>query len=591
MTSDKDPTELLRSFLQVGLHLTEELDIGRLLEVIVEHALDLTASSFGAAATLDETGSIGFLVHRGSAEERLDPPPPRPQGDRVWSRIISEPGPLRIERLSLDPDGRAFFSDEVAMEAFLGAPLQHRGTVVGGLYLTKAPGLPAYSREDEAIVAALAATAAVAIENARLFTAETERAERSSLLKDIAWKVRHSLDITEVLTDSVDALGPAAGVDRCYVRLVETPGTTRLGPIEVEWDADGVPALDPSRQSVSPVGRLTVRTRTTEWTEDVSRDPRYQGPEMAEARAAMLRAGTRAALSTPLEWGAELIGIVTFHSLAPRRWTEADRALIEAAAREVSVALHHARLYYEALDQAEKLTQLDRLRSDFLSMVSHELRSPMTVVSGIAHILRWRGERLDADAREELLDTLERESRRLSRLVSEFLDMDAIERGHIELQRQEVDLADLAGEAMVDAGQALRTSVHVEGRDTTVVADRDRIKQVLLNLLGNAAKFSDDGAPIEVTVTAGEEHVVVDVRDRGPGIAPEDLGRLFERFSRLSTTVHRTPGSGIGLYVSKHIVDLHGGDISVESEPGHGATFSVRLPRRPSRPGTPLSRP
>jgi len=579
VTSDKPPTELLRSFREIGLHLTDEFDVDRLLEIIIDHAVELTSSSYGAAAIFDGGGLIGRVLTGRDENDARAPSAPVPD-DRLWRAVAAEQNPVRWDRAA-DRDQPPFLADGGEIEAALAAPLRHRGAVVGALCLMKAPGLPPFSQADEALVTALGATAAAAVENVRLFTSETERAERTALLQEIAWKVRHSLDITDVLTDSVEVVGKAAGVDRCFVRLVEAPGTARLGPIEVEWDAHGVERLDPSRHSVSPVAAVTARTRKTEWTEDVTTDPRYQGPEVAASRAAMLRAGVRGALSTPLEWGDELIGVMSFHSLVPRRWTDAERALVEAAAREVSVALHHARLYYEALDQAEKLTQVDRLRSDFLSMVSHELRSPMTVVSGIAHILRWRGDKLGADSRDELLDTLERESRRLTRLVSEFLDMDAIERGHINLQRQDVDVADLAAEAMVDAGQAERTALHVEGGDTMVVADRDRIKQVLLNLLGNAAKFSDDGTPIDLTIKCHDEHVVIDVSDRGPGIAAEDLDRLFERFTRLSTTVHRTPGSGIGLYVSKHIVDLHHGEITVTSEVGHGATFSVRLPRRP----------
>jgi signal transduction histidine kinase len=569
----------LRSFRDVGLHLTGDFDIDRLLEVIVDHAIELTGSSFGAAAILDAGGSIARVVNGRGENDAPGSSPPLPD-EPLWRRVAAERNPIRWADVA-DRDQSLFLGNDGALDAALGASLRHRGAVVGALCLMKTPGLPPFSEADEAIVTVLGATAAAAIENARLFTSEAERAGRTALLQEIAWKVRHSLDITDVLTDSVEVVGKAAGVDRCFVRLVEAPGSVRLGPIEVEWDAHGIEPLEPSRHSVSPVASVAARTRETEWTEDVTIDPRYQGPEVAEGIEAMRRAGARAALSTPLAWGDELIGVMSFHSLVPRRWTDAERALIEAAAREVSVALHHARLYYEALDQAEKLTQLDRLRSDFLSMVSHELRSPMTVVSGIAHILKWRGDKLGADSRDELLDTLERESRRLTRLVSEFLDMDAIERGHIDLQRQDVDVADLAAEAMVDGGQAQRTALHVEGHDTIVVADRDRIKQVLLNLLGNAAKFSDDGAPIDVTIKCHDEHVVIDVRDRGPGIAPEDLDRLFERFTRLSTTVHRTAGSGIGLYVSKHIVDLHNGEITVTSEVGHGATFSVRLPRRP----------
>ncbi len=308
-------------------------------------------------------------------------------------------------------------------------------------------------------------------------------------------------------------------------------------------------------------------------------DPRFQSQGAHGAVEGARDAGVVSAMATPLEWGDELMGVLSFQSLSRHRWTASETALIENAAREVSVALHHARLYYEALDKAEQLRQLDESRSDFLSMVSHELRSPMTVVSGIAHIMRWKGEQLAPEARDELLNTLERESRRLARLVSEFLDLEAIDRGRIELLQDEVDMSELSMEAMVDAGFSARASLDVSPGDCVVKADRDRIKQVLLNLITNAAKFSAENQEIEVMVVPTDEAVLVKIKDHGPGISAEDMDRLFTRFSRLETTVKQTSGSGIGLFVSKTIVELHGGDIWVESEVGDGATFNFVLPR------------
>jgi signal transduction histidine kinase len=260
-------------------------------------------------------------------------------------------------------------------------------------------------------------------------------------------------------------------------------------------------------------------------------------------------------------------------------FSASDEQASVALASMAAVALHHAALSARAMETAETLKQLDELRSDFVAMVSHELRSPMTVVAGIAYILQWRRDQLSRSETDELLNSLERESGRLARLVSEFLDMEAIDQGQITLRKTTVDLVDLSCEAMIDAGYAQRTEIVGPVGDTVVSLDRDRIKQVLLNLITNAAKFSADGSPICVDVKPGDQEVVVSVTDQGPGIKPDEMNLLFERFSRLSTTVRRTPGSGIGLYVSRMIIELHGGRIWAESEPGKGATFSFALPR------------
>lgn len=580
MAGDESASGLLRSFLDVSLQLSLELDVERALAFVVERSMEFTGARYGAVATVDSSGAFDRFVHDGLSEDEIARLPRLPEAKGLLGEVLSSRAPVRCERISDHPASVGFPAGYVAMEAFLGVPLMQRGDLIGALYLTKARGFEPFTLADEELITAMGAIGAAAITNARLHEAEAERARRRALLSDIAWKVRHSLEVTDVLWDAVAALGSAADADRCYIRLVREPGGTRLGPIEVEWDAPGVEPLDPSGTFQYPMASLAAESRTTQWSVDVGADPRFADPELVLSVKHLLERGAQAALATPLEWGEEFMGVVTFQSLRPRKWSTFDIELIEGGAREVSVALHHARLYYEARDRAEKLKELDALRTEFVSMVSHELRSPMTVVSGIAHLMRWRGERLDEGQRDQLLETLERESRRLTRLVSEFLDLEAIERGKIELALDQVDLADLAAEAMIDAGLASRTSMEMVGDSCTVDADRDRIKQVILNLLSNAAKFSPEGSPIDLKVVANGRHVTLSVSDRGPGIGEKDRTRLFERFSRLAATGQRSPGSGIGLYVSKTIIDLHGGDIWVESVAGKGATFSFRLLRR-----------
>ena len=152
----------------------------------------------------------------------------------------------------------------------------------------------------------------------------------------------------------------------------------------------------------------------------------------------------------------------------------------------------------------------------------------------------------------------------------------------MELHLGKVDLASLAQEAVIDAGAAERTDIAVERGNPTCTADSDRIKQVLLNLISNAMKFSGEDNPIKVTVSPEKESVCISIKDSGPGIAKADQEKLFQRFARLDTGAARKPGSGLGLYLSKSIVDAHQGDIWIESTPRRGATFSFRLPRHPS---------
>jgi signal transduction histidine kinase len=577
LQTERDSTRLLRSFLDVSLHLTQDLDLLSVLTTIVERSMELTGARYGAAATLGPDG-IEQFIHRGLTTEQLAMLPHLPVGRGLLGEVITTRRAVRVDAIADHPSSVGFPTSHVPMEAFLGVPIQQRGQLVGALYLTKSPGDPIFSEEDESICVAMASMAAVGIVNARMFATETERAQRSATLRDISIQVRHSLDVEQVLEATCEALGRAAGADRCFIRMAVEPGGRELREVEHEWTAPGVSPYKGSGRVLGPVTARAARTLKTQWTANIDTDPRFERPPES-AMAAIRKAQTSAILSTPLEWGGKLLGVVTFHSLSSREWTHSDIRLIEIAAREVTAALDHARLYEEAITTADRLREMDRLRTDFMAMVSHELRSPMTVVGGIAHILQWRRDELRPGELDELFETMERESRRLTRLVTDFLDMDAIESGRIDLRRAPVDLLELSAEAMIDSGCGPRSDLQTEPGDTVVEADRDRIKQILLNLIGNAAKFSANDLPITIRVVPSEDSVVVSVHDEGPGVADEEKSLLFERFSRLSSTAARASGSGVGLFVSRTIVEMHGGRIWVESGEGEGATFSFELLR------------
>ncbi|MQB01111.1 MAG: GAF domain-containing protein [Actinobacteria bacterium] len=579
LQAERDPQRQLGMLADISLELAQDLDIGRILVGIVERSMALSGAQYGAAVTLTIDGHIEDFLHRGLSPEEVSLLPHLPEGKGLLGAVLEERGVIRADDLATHPASIGFPTAHVPMKAFLGIPLIHAGELVGALYLTKTPEEPPFTRDDEAFLKILATMAAVGIANSRLLNAESERAERGSLLRAIASRVRRSLDVNEVLAATVQALGRAASVERCFIRLVERPGKQwRLGPIAFEWDAPEIPSLNVDSDLQYPVTMLAAMTRATQWSDDITRDDRLRDPAVGVGADELIRMGATAILSTPLEWGDELLGVVTFHAQLPRKWTQADIALIEAAAREVAIAIDHARRYRQAVQTAEKLRELDQMRSDFVSMVSHELRSPMTVVAGIADILENRADRLAPEQSKELILTLGREARRLRRLVSEVLDLEAIDQGRMELHRSTVDLVGLVREAVADAVEPHRTKVETKLEGAIISVDPDRVKQVLLNLISNAAKFSEPDRPIRVTIDTQDDGFQLSVIDEGQGIADDHLGRLFQRFTRLDVE-KRVAGSGLGLYLSKRIVEQHGGRIWVDSELGAGSTFTFTLPR------------
>ena len=254
----------------------------------------------------------------------------------------------------------------------------------------------------------------------------------------------------------------------------------------------------------------------------------------------------------------------------------------------------------------EQLQEIDRLKSRFLSMASHELKTPLTSISGLAQVLLRRmrrrlemGRPNDDDWQDEQsghvgrLELLNSQTARLGRLVDELLDVSRIESGKLEFRLQPVDMAQLVGE--VAERMQLSTNQHtieVElngAAKNPVDADRDHLEQVLDNLVSNAIKFSPDGGTILLRVREQPDSVMVSIQDPGVGIAVDQLDAVFGLFYQAEDPVsRRTGGMGLGLYISKEIISRHGGRIWAESEPGAGSTFNFSLPRNGSlRPSTP----
>jgi signal transduction histidine kinase len=290
----------------------------------------------------------------------------------------------------------------------------------------------------------------------------------------------------------------------------------------------------------------------------------------------------------------------TIHQLNHDLTRRVEEATAELQQRMTDLARANdeiAALYRSAQEHVEELQQLDRLKSRFLSMASHELKTPLTSISGLSQVLLRRMRRRfdqgwpsehewieEQRAHVDRLELLNSQTARLGRLVDELLDVSRIESGKLDFQVAPVDLAELITEV---AGRLqMTTTLHTIEVDPDgavgkpVVADRDHLEQVLDNLVTNAIKFSPDGGTIRVSLQNSDDSVVLSIRDPGVGIPPGQLEAIFGLFYQAEDPVsRRTGGMGLGLYISKEIITRHGGRIWAESTPNQGSTFSVSLPR------------
>jgi signal transduction histidine kinase len=303
-------------------------------------------------------------------------------------------------------------------------------------------------------------------------------------------------------------------------------------------------------------------------------EPRY--PE--EERFAEL--GLRSRFVTPLYLGARTIGMLSLVRREPNAFTDEEMELAGLLGRLVASTVQNIRAYDAERKTVEELRRLSALRADFVSLVSHELRTPMAAVIGSARTLQQRWRELTPDQRESFLELIAGETNRLATLVSDVLDTSRIDAGTFILRFSDVDLGELVRDSVAAAevsSDEVALRAEVQEPLPVVRGDPERLRQVLMNLIDNAVKYSPAGDEVQVRAYAENGRLRVDVRDRGPGISREDQRLIFEKFGRV-TTGNARPGTGLGLFIARSIAEAHGGTLEVASAPERGAVFSLELP-------------
>jgi len=288
-------------------------------------------------------------------------------------------------------------------------------------------------------------------------------------------------------------------------------------------------------------------------------------------------------LILPLRTRRDVIGALVIAANDPdRAMTEDKLPLAEVLAERASLAIENARLYTEQVEARRKVEDLSRLKDEFLSIASHELRTPVTSIKGYTQLAKMLIRENDLSTSEEYLDIALDQIDRMSRLILELLDVSRIETGRLEIRREAIAWTHFVRDVVHRHHTAVsdrRFHVSVPDSGKMVTGDRDRLEQVLGNLLENAVKYSPDGSDVTVTVEDEGNAYVTAVCDRGIGIPADELGQVFERFHRgrqVSSTNYG--GLGLGLYITKQIIERHGGSIWVESKEGEGTTFYFSLP-------------
>ena len=295
-----------------------------------------------------------------------------------------------------------------------------------------------------------------------------------------------------------------------------------------------------------------------------------------------LELGLRCRFATPLLQGAHAIGMLSLVRRTPDSFSDDEMELAGLLGRLVASAVQNIRAYEAERHTVEELRRLSALRSDFVSLVSHELRTPMAAVIGSARTLQQRWRELSPEQRESFLELIAGETGRLATLVSDVLDTSRIDAGTFSFRFSDVDIGQLVRDAVATvelSSDEVGLRAEVQDGLPGVRGDAERLRQVLMNLIENAIKYSPAGDEVEVRAYTEDGHrrLRIDVCDHGPGIAREHQRLIFEKFGRV-THKNARPGTGLGLFIARSIAEAHGGTLDVTSVPEQGATFTLDLP-------------
>jgi PAS domain S-box-containing protein len=302
----------------------------------------------------------------------------------------------------------------------------------------------------------------------------------------------------------------------------------------------------------------------------------------------IVRAGFRALLTVPLLGADRIVGALVVRRKAPGEFAKNTVELLQTFAAQSVLAIQNARLFHEIGEKSRELAEASQHKSQFLANMSHELRTPLNAIIGLTDMMVGNAARFGTEKALEPLRRVLSAGRHLLALINDILDLSKIEAGRMELNLASFSLAPVIDEVVktiepLAAKNGNQVAVHCDAAIGTMHADQMRLRQALLNLMSNANKFTEKGT---ITIDAsqrqrnGQDWITLAVTDTGIGMTAEQMGKLFQEFAQASsTTASKYGGTGLGLVISRRFCQMMGGDITVESEPGHGSTFTIRLPR------------
>jgi signal transduction histidine kinase len=471
---------------------------------------------------------------------------------------------------------------EVGFRAIVSAPMLQENNVIGTISVSRAtPGL--FTEKQIAILKTFADQAVIAIENVRLFREISEALERQTATSEVLKVIsRSTFDLEPVLESLVESARKLCGADRATISRADKDGNY-VPVIERALEPNPEYLEYMQRHPIRPdrgtaVGRAVLERRPVH-IPDVLADPEYSRLDLANVRS------FRTVLAVPMLREGEPIGVfVLSRDKEVNPFTEKQVELVTSFADQAVIAIENVRLFNEIQNKGRQLEIANKHKSDFLANMSHELRTPLNAIIGFSEALLEKMFGEMNVKQEDYLRDIHSSGEHLLSLINDILDLSKVEAGRMELELSDFSLPAALQNAMTlvrerAQNHGIALEFHVDPQLGEIRADERKFKQIVLNLLSNAVKFTPNGGCVQVDARMNGSSVQVSVKDTGVGIAEKDREAVFEEFQQVGhdyTTKHE--GTGLGLALTRRFVELHGGKISLESEPGKGSTLTFTLP-------------